>query len=112
MCENHEHKFRLTIKDLDTRVTHRYMVYAKNISQAVARADAWAHANFASQDAGKYGNGPDASAGIEITIHRMGYSDRTMAEAHGADFIFVDMRDAELSRWATEAEQVLLSKYG
>jgi len=113
MCENREHRFRLTIKNLETGKSTDLVTYASGISQAVARADAWAHANMPSRDRNRYGHGPDASVSIEITVHRVGYNDRASAEEHGADFIFVDQAAQARAEYdAAQVEEDLLAKYG
>lgn len=113
MCQNRTHRFRMTIKNLDIGTSSDLVVNAKGISDAVALADAWCHAQYKSKDVGKYGLGEDASAAIEITIHRVGYSDRASAEEHGADFRNEDESQRYRDEWAARAaEESLAAKYG
>lgn len=111
MCDNREHRFRLTITNLETGKEHSLCTYAKGLAGAVARADAWAHANILSLKLDVFNESEPASAAVEIKVHRTGYSTRESAAIHGADFIFVDQRDAELARWEANTESELLSKY-
>lgn len=71
MCNHREHRFRVQIKVNDD--THEVVVYAKGLSEAVAKADAFAHKHY-----------PDAWP--TISCHRTPYSSDESAKEHGAIF--------------------------
>ena len=75
MCENHEHKYRMTIRHTTAgafpfTVGTEITVYAKGLAEAIAKADGWAASFFPEE-------------WCEFTVHRAPY-DRTVAKEHGA----------------------------
>lgn len=72
MCINREHRWSLTMK-VGNRA-QRFVTYASNMSEALRKADGFAHRHW-----------PDEAVTFEIG--RMGYSSNEVAEEHGAILI-------------------------
>lgn len=71
MCNQREHRYRISMILGHLKKEQDLVVYAKGISEALAQADGWAAIHF-----------PEESC--IFSIFRTGYSDPSMAHEHGA----------------------------